>query len=175
MIPVNGNLGATSVFAGLKVRVSTTLPSLMASPVPRAAVAAEWLDPKLTLDTDSAAAITHASFAATFQRFRACVTGTGLGRIMNQQQLSGSHLNKLGSDCTKWRHQTATFKFVSFRPNYKVMHTELFVLLLQVLLNYECYKMHGRRKKKKGHNHSSHTQNIKHANTLLSNISTSMG
>ena len=133
MIPVNGNLGATSVFAGLKVRVSITLPSLMASPVPRAAVAAEWLDPKLTLDTDSAAAITHASFAATFQRFRACVTGTGLGRIMNQEQLSGSHLNKLGSDCTKWRHQLPHSSLLSCHPKYKVMHSNYL---------FTCYKIY---------------------------------
>lgn len=85
MVPVNGNLGATSKFAGVEVWVSPTPPSLMASTVLRAAAVAEWLDPKLTLDTDSAAAITHASLAATLQRFRACVTGrTGLGRIMNQ-------------------------------------------------------------------------------------------
>jgi hypothetical protein len=85
MVPVNDNLGVTSKFAGVELWVSPAPASLMACPVPRAAVAAEWLDPKLTLDTDSAAAITHASLAATLQRFRACVTGrTGLGRIMNQ-------------------------------------------------------------------------------------------
>jgi len=41
MVPVNGNLGATSEFAGVGVWVSPAPPSLMASPVPRAAVAAD--------------------------------------------------------------------------------------------------------------------------------------
>ena len=90
MIPVNGNLDATSEFAAVDVWVvSPAPPSLVASNTVLRAAAADWLDPKLTLDTDSAAAITHANLAATLHRFRACVTGrTGSGRTMNQWEVS---------------------------------------------------------------------------------------